>query len=134
MAHLRKLREPVGSTPRHRQTQVREPTRSCYITEAQVRIILRKCDLHWMGVENMGSIHHGHGLPSRRRFRLFVTVLSPRSCDAGRGPARGFDFLIVLSAAGEDHLHTVWRICFGVGIMFPVVVFYFRMRMVSSKL
>ena len=43
-------------------------------------------------------------------------------------------FLIVLSIAGETHLHTVWRVCFGIGIIFPVVVFYFRLRMVTSKL
>ena len=50
------------------------------------------------------------------------------------GPLAVAIFLIVLSAAGEDHLHTVWRICFGVGIMLPVVVFYFRMRMATSRL
>lgn len=43
-------------------------------------------------------------------------------------------FLIVLSAAGENHLQTVWRVCFGIGIVLPVTVFYFRMRMLSSKL
>lgn len=43
-------------------------------------------------------------------------------------------FLIVLSAAGEDHLPTVWRVCFGFGIVLPVTVFFFRLRMMSSKL
>jgi len=43
-------------------------------------------------------------------------------------------FLIVLSAAGEDHLPTVWRVCFGFGIVLPVTVFFFRLRMLSSKL
>lgn len=43
-------------------------------------------------------------------------------------------FLVVLSAAGEAHLHTVWRVCFGIGIVFPIIVFYFRMRMVTSEL
>ncbi|OSX63573.1 hypothetical protein POSPLADRAFT_1045889 [Postia placenta MAD-698-R-SB12] len=43
-------------------------------------------------------------------------------------------FLIVLSAAGDAHLNTVWRICFGVGILLPLTVYYFRMRMLSSKL
>ncbi|CCM05101.1 uncharacterized protein FIBRA_07308 [Fibroporia radiculosa] len=50
------------------------------------------------------------------------------------GPLAVSVFLIVLSAAGETHLETVWRVCFGVGILFPVTVFYFRMRMVRSKL
>jgi len=50
------------------------------------------------------------------------------------GPLAVAVFLIVLSAAGENHLQTVWRVCFGVGIALPLTVFYFRMRMLSSKL
>jgi hypothetical protein len=43
-------------------------------------------------------------------------------------------FLIVISAAGEDHLETVWRVCFGIGILLPLTVLGFRLRMLSSKL
>ncbi|KAF9051527.1 MFS Git1p-related glycerophosphoinositol permease [Panaeolus papilionaceus] len=43
-------------------------------------------------------------------------------------------FLIALLAAGNDNLTAVWRASFGVGIALPLVVFYFRLRMVSSKL
>jgi MFS family permease len=43
-------------------------------------------------------------------------------------------FLIVLSIAGEDHLSTVWRVCFGFGIFLPLMVLVFRLRMLSSKL
>ena len=43
-------------------------------------------------------------------------------------------FLIVLSIAGENHLPTVWRVCFGFGIVLPLVVLVFRWRMLSSKL
>ncbi|KAH9173373.1 MFS general substrate transporter [Lactarius sanguifluus] len=43
-------------------------------------------------------------------------------------------FLIALSIAGENHLSTVWRICFGFGIFLPVGVLVFRLRMLSSKL
>ncbi|KAF8588658.1 MFS Git1p-like glycerophosphoinositol permease [Ramaria rubella] len=50
------------------------------------------------------------------------------------GPLAVAIFLIVLSAAGENHLPTVWRVCFGIGIILPVSVFYFRMRMLSPKL
>lgn len=50
------------------------------------------------------------------------------------GPLAVSIFLIVLSAAGEDHLRTVWRVCFGIGILLPVGVFFFRMRMMSSML
>ncbi|PCH44776.1 hypothetical protein WOLCODRAFT_154813 [Wolfiporia cocos MD-104 SS10] len=50
------------------------------------------------------------------------------------GPLAVSVFLIVLSAAGKDHLNTVWRVAFGIGIMLPLPVFYFRMRMLSPKL
>ncbi|KAF8807506.1 MFS Git1p-related glycerophosphoinositol permease [Phlegmacium glaucopus] len=50
------------------------------------------------------------------------------------GPLAVSVFLIVLSAAGENHLQTVWRVCFGIGIALPMTVFYFRIRMLSSKL
>jgi hypothetical protein len=50
------------------------------------------------------------------------------------GPVAVAVFLIVLSAAGENHLETVWRVCFGVGILLPLTVFFFRLRMLSSKL
>ena len=50
------------------------------------------------------------------------------------GPLAVSVFLIVLSAAGEDHLNTVWRVCFGIGILLPLTVFYFRMRMLNTQL
>lgn len=50
------------------------------------------------------------------------------------GPLAVSVFLIVLSAAGENHLQTVWRVCFGIGILLPLTVFYFRMRMMSPVL
>ncbi|KIM85338.1 hypothetical protein PILCRDRAFT_817340 [Piloderma croceum F 1598] len=50
------------------------------------------------------------------------------------GPLAVAVFLIVLSAAGEDHLSTVWRVCFGIGILLPLTVLGFRLRMLSSKL
>ncbi|KAL1749087.1 major facilitator superfamily domain-containing protein [Schizophyllum fasciatum] len=50
------------------------------------------------------------------------------------GPLAVAVFLIVLSAAGEDHLPTVWRVCFGIGILLPLTVFCFRVRMLTTKL
>lgn len=43
-------------------------------------------------------------------------------------------FLVVLQAAGHNHLSTVWRTCFGIGVLFPLSVFYFRLKMLDSKL
>jgi hypothetical protein len=50
------------------------------------------------------------------------------------GPLAVSVFLIVLSAAGENHLQTVWRVCFGFGILLPLTVFYFRLRMMTTLL
>ncbi|KID72118.1 Glycerophosphoinositol permease 1 [Metarhizium brunneum] len=50
------------------------------------------------------------------------------------GPFAVSVFLIVLSAAGETNLSTVWRVCFGVGVALPLTVFYFRLKMLNSKL
>ncbi|KAG9314452.1 major facilitator superfamily domain-containing protein [Chiua virens] len=50
------------------------------------------------------------------------------------GPVALSVFLIILCAAGEEHLEVVWRVSFGFGILLPLTVFYFRMRMLSSKL
>ncbi|KAK7219875.1 hypothetical protein V2G26_007878 [Clonostachys chloroleuca] len=50
------------------------------------------------------------------------------------GPLAVSVFMIVLSAAGSDHLSTVWRVCFGIGIILPLSVFYFRLKMINSKL
>lgn len=43
-------------------------------------------------------------------------------------------FLIVLSACRQAHLSTVWRVCFGIGCVFPLTVFYFRVKMLTSTL
>lgn len=50
------------------------------------------------------------------------------------GPLAVSVFLIVLSAAGKKHLNTVWRVCFGIGILLPLSVLFFRLRMLSTKL
>jgi hypothetical protein len=50
------------------------------------------------------------------------------------GPLAVSVFLIVVSLAGENHLETVWRVCFGIGILLPLSVFVFRLRMLSSTL
>ncbi|EXA35251.1 hypothetical protein FOVG_14010 [Fusarium oxysporum f. sp. pisi HDV247] len=50
------------------------------------------------------------------------------------GPLAVSIFMVVLSAAGTDNLSTVWRVCFGIGIFLPLTVFYFRIRMLNSKL
>ncbi|KHN94539.1 Major facilitator superfamily domain, general substrate transporter [Metarhizium album ARSEF 1941] len=50
------------------------------------------------------------------------------------GPFAVSVFLVVLSAAGDAHLSTVWRVCFAIGVALPLTVFYFRLKMLNSKL
>ena len=50
------------------------------------------------------------------------------------GPLAVSIFLIVFAACSYDHLSTVWRVCFGIGVIFPLTVFYFRIKMLNSKL
>ncbi|KXL44690.1 MAG: hypothetical protein FE78DRAFT_149793 [Acidomyces sp. 'richmondensis'] len=71
-----------------------------------------------------------HRLKQRGPIFILVTNL-PLSFG---GPLSVSIFLIVLSAAGSNHLSTVWRTCFGIGVIFPLVVFYFRIKMLNSKL
>lgn len=61
-----------------------------------------------------------HRLKQRGPIFILVTNL-PLSFG---GPLAISIFLIVLSAAGENHLSTVWRVCFGIGVIFPLTVFY----------
>lgn len=73
-----------------------------------------------------------HPATSNKRGPVFILVTNlPLSFG---GPLAVIVFLIVLAAAGENHLSTVWRVCFGIGCIFPLAVFYFRIRMVNSKL
>ncbi|KAJ5724181.1 hypothetical protein N7488_002216 [Penicillium malachiteum] len=50
------------------------------------------------------------------------------------GPFAVSVFLIVLVACGQAHYSTVWRVCFGIGCIWPLSIFYFRIRMLNSTL
>ncbi|KAJ5601405.1 Glycerophosphoinositol permease 1 [Penicillium lagena] len=50
------------------------------------------------------------------------------------GPFAVSIFLIVLSACQQSHYSTVWRVCFGIGCIWPLSIFYFRIRMLNSTL
>ena len=65
----------------------------------------------------------------KNRGRIFILVTNlPLTFGV---PLASSIFLIVLSAAGANNPSTVWRVCFGVGIIFPVTVFYWRVKMGS---
>lgn len=68
----------------------------------------------------------------RHRGPVFILVTNlPLSFG---GPFAVSVFLIVLSCAGMDNLSTVWRVCFGIGVLLPLSIFYFRVKMLNSKL
>lgn len=50
------------------------------------------------------------------------------------GPFAVAIFLIVLQCTGTNHLSTLWRVTFGIGCIWPLTVFFFRLRMLNSKL
>ncbi|KAJ8067871.1 hypothetical protein OCU04_003458 [Sclerotinia nivalis] len=50
------------------------------------------------------------------------------------GPLAVSIFLIVLAACDYKHYNTVWRVCFGLGCVLPLSVFYFRIKMLNSTL
>jgi len=67
-----------------------------------------------------------------RRGPIFILVTNlPLSFG---GPFAVSVFLIVLQATGMEHLNTLWRVTFGIGCIWPLSVFYFRMKMLNSKL
>ena len=68
----------------------------------------------------------------KKRGPVFILVTNlPLSFG---GPLAVSVFLIVISAATSKHLSTVWRVCFGIGCILPLTVFYFRIKMLNSKL
>ena len=81
----------------------------------------------------LDSVYYGHKFCPECRCG---SIESPTLSDDEQfgGPLAVSVFLIVLSAAGENNLQTVWRVCFGVGIALPLTVFYFRLRMMTSSL
>lgn len=73
---------------------------------------------------------------SMQKNRGPVFVLCTNLVLSAGGPLAVTVFLIVITAAGDkqEHLHYVWRICSAFGILLPLVVFYFRLKMTTSVL
>ncbi|KAL8828424.1 MAG: hypothetical protein Q9191_002597 [Dirinaria sp. TL-2023a] len=68
----------------------------------------------------------------KRRGPIFILVTNlPLSFG---NPLAAIVFLIVLSAVTTKHLSTVWRVTFAFGCLLPLTVFYFRVKMLNSKL
>ena len=55
--------------------------------------------------------------------RGFIFILVTNLPLTFGGPLASIIFLIVLQGTGQNNPSTLWRVCFGVGIVFPVSVF-----------
>ena len=73
---------------------------------------------------------NAYTLKSRGKIFILVTNL-PLTFG---GPLAAIIFLIVLQATTMNHPSTLWRVCFGIGIIFPLSVFYWRVKMINSRL
>ncbi|KAK4920761.1 hypothetical protein LTR49_011664 [Elasticomyces elasticus] len=67
----------------------------------------------------------------RRRRGILVAMATDFSIDLGFVVA-GVVALIVLAAYNERTSDGVWRVCFGLGFVLPVALFFFRIRMIES--
>ncbi|OCF38547.1 hypothetical protein I317_07681 [Kwoniella heveanensis CBS 569] len=72
--------------------------------------------------------------PALRRKRGLLVATSTNVAIISGFVGSAIVFLIVLVAYGGKPSEGVWRICFGIGIVLPLSIFIFRMRMVDSAL
>lgn len=70
-------------------------------------------------------------LSVRRRRGLLVAMSTDFSIDLGFVVA-GVVAVIVLAAYNDRTSSGVWRVCFGLGIVLPLTLFFFRIRMIDS--
>ena len=68
----------------------------------------------------------------RRRRGILAAVATDFSIDMGFVLA-GVVALIVLAAYKWKISDGVWRVCFGLGFVLPVVVLFFRLRLINSS-
>lgn len=68
---------------------------------------------------------------ARKRRGILVALSTDFSIDLGFVFA-GVVALIVLKAYDDRTSVGVWRICFGLGIVLPIVLLFFRLRMIDS--
>ena len=67
----------------------------------------------------------------RKRRGILVALSTDFSIDLGFVGA-GIVALIVLAAYNQHISSGVWRVCFGLGFVLPVTLFFFRLRMIDS--
>ncbi|KAI8165076.1 Glycerophosphoinositol permease 1 [Colletotrichum sp. SAR 10_70] len=68
----------------------------------------------------------------RRRRGMLVAVSTNAAIISGF-VGSSIVSLIVIAAYNGEASDGIWRICFGIGIFLPLVIFFFRMRLVDSQ-
>ena len=67
----------------------------------------------------------------RKKRGILVALSTDFSIDLGFVMA-GVVALIVIAAYNEKVSSGIWRVCFGLGIVLPLTLFFFRIRMIDS--
>jgi len=70
------------------------------------------------------------GIPKGSQHFLFA-ISTNSMIDVGFVVATLVPF-VLLYICGEDHLRAVWRLSFGLGVVFPIILLFFRTKMVES--
>ncbi|GKT55901.1 metabolite transporter [Colletotrichum tofieldiae] len=70
---------------------------------------------------------------SMRRRRGMLVAVSTNAAIISGFVGSSIVSLIVIAAYNGEASDGIWRICFGIGIFLPLVIFFFRMRLVDSQ-
>ncbi|OLN96123.1 putative metabolite transport protein GIT1 [Colletotrichum chlorophyti] len=68
----------------------------------------------------------------RRRRGMLVAVSTNAAIISGFVGSSIVSLIVIAAYKGQAH-DGIWRICFGIGIFLPLVIFFFRMRLVDSQ-
>ncbi|POR33123.1 hypothetical protein TPAR_06649 [Tolypocladium paradoxum] len=79
------------------------------------------------------ALETADGTEAMRRKRGMLVAISTNAAIISGFVASSITSLIVLAAYDGEATDGVWRICFGVGIVLPLAIFFFRMRLADSE-
>ncbi|KAK8075967.1 glycerophosphoinositol permease 1 [Apiospora phragmitis] len=71
--------------------------------------------------------------PEMRKRRGMLVAVSTNAAIISGFVASSIVSLIVIAAYGGEPSDGIWRICFGIGIVLPLSIFFFRLRLTDSE-
>ncbi|GKT43489.1 glycerophosphoinositol permease 1 [Colletotrichum spaethianum] len=95
--------------------------------------------MFWMMVIGRGVAGVGAALEcadsteAMRKRRGMLVAVSTNAAIISGFVGSSIISLIVIAAYNGEASDGIWRICFGIGIFLPLVIFFFRMRLVDSQ-